>query len=296
MNIESGKKKLSLAIIAIAIIIAVIVTVFSREEVVASVGEEDITKDELYDYLVGLYGADSLTALIENKIIEMEADKEKVTVSDKEIEEEYQTYVDSYGGEEMLQSVLDQQGMTKKNLEAEIENYFKLEGLLKPRIEISDEELQTYFDENKESFNESEQVEASHILVEDEETAKEVAKKLADGEDFVELAKEYSTDTSNAESGGELGFFAKGDMVAEFENTAFSMEIGSISEPVKTEHGYHIIKVTDKKAAKEAVFEEKKEEIYDILFSEKLQTEYGTWLAEKKEEYEIKDSLRGESE
>ncbi len=296
MNIESGKKKLSLAIIAIAIIIAVIVTVFSREEVVASVGEEDITKDELYDYLVGLYGADSLTALIENKIIEMEANKEKVTVSDKEIEEEYQTYVDSYGGEEMLQSVLDQQGMTKKNLEAEIENYFKLEGLLKPRIEISDEELQTYFDENKESFNESEQVEASHILVEDEETAKEVAKKLADGEDFVELAKEYSTDTSNAESGGELGFFAKGDMVAEFENTAFSMEIGSISEPVKTEHGYHIIKVTDKKAAKEAVFEEKKEEIYDILFSEKLQTEYGTWLAEKKEEYEIKDSLRGESE
>lgn len=296
MNIEFGKKKLSLAIIAIAIIIAVIVTVFSREEVVASVGEEDITKDELYDYLVGLYGADSLTALIENKIIEMEADKEKVTVSDKEIEEEYQTYVDSYGGEEMLQSVLDQQGMTKKNLEAEIENYFKLEGLLKPRIEISDEELQTYFDENKESFNESEQVEASHILVEDEETAKEVAKKLADGEDFVELAKEYSTDTSNAESGGELGFFAKGDMVAEFENTAFSMEIGSISEPVKTEHGYHIIKVTDKKAAKEAVFEEKKEEIYDILFSEKLQTEYGTWLAEKKEEYEIKDSLRGESE
>lgn len=296
MNIEFGKKKLSLAIIAIAIIIAVIVTVFSREEVVASVGEEDITKDELYDYLVGLYGADSLTALIENKIIEMEADKEKVTVSDKEIEEEYQTYVDSYGGEEMLQSVLDQQGMTKKNLEAEIENYFKLEGLLKPRIEISDKELQTYFDENKESFNESEQVEASHILVEDEETAKEVAKKLADGEDFVELAKEYSTDTSNAESGGELGFFAKGDMVAEFENAAFSMEIGSISEPVKTEHGYHIIKVTDKKAAKEAVFEEKKEEIYDILFSEKLQTEYGTWLAEKKEEYEIKDSLRGESE
>ncbi len=295
MKINLDKKMVGLISIGVAIIIAVIVIVFTRQEVVASVGDEDITKTELYDYLVDLYGADSLNVLIENKIIEMEANKEKVTVSDKEIQEEYQTYADSYGGEEMLQSVLDQQGMTKKDLEAEIENYFRLEGLLKPRIEITDEELQSYFDENKESFKEAEQVEASHILVEDEDTAKKVAEKLADGADFAELAKEYSTDTSNAENGGELGFFAKGDMVAEFEDKAFSMEKGAISDPVKTEYGYHIIKVTDKKAAKEAVFEEKKEEIYDILFSEKLQTEYGTWLAEKKEEYEIKDSLRSES-
>jgi foldase protein PrsA len=276
----------------ILVIVALVVGLgFSKQETIASVEGEEISKDELYDVLVKQYGAAALSALIDNKIIEMEADKEKITVSAKEIEDEYKAYVDSYGGEEALSTALEQSGISKDDLKMEIENYFKLEKLLEPRIEITQEELKTYFDENKESFTELEQVEASHILVEDEATATEVAEKLTAGEDFAELAAEYSTDTANAENGGELGFFAKGDMVEEFENTAFSMEVGTISDPVKTEYGYHIIKVTDKKEAKEAVFEDHKEEINELLFNEKIQSEYTTWLEEKKEEYTIKNTL-----
>jgi foldase protein PrsA len=276
----------------ILVIVALVVGLgFSKQETIASVEGEEISKDELYDVLVKQYGAAALSALIDNKIIEMEADKEKITVSAKEIEDEYKAYVDSYGGEEALSTALEQSGISKDDLKMEIENYFKLEKLLEPRIEITQEELKTYFDENKESFTELEQVEASHILVEDEATASEVAEKLTAGEDFAELAAEYSTDTANAENGGELGFFAKGDMVEEFENTAFSMEVGTISDPVKTEYGYHIIKVTDKKEAKEAVFEDHKEEINELLFNEKIQSEYTTWLEEKKEEYTIKNTL-----
>ncbi len=128
-------------------------------------------------------------------------------------------------------------------------------------------------------------------MVDDEKTAKEVKKKLDEGEDFAELAKEYSKDESNAESGGELGFFGKGKMVKEFEDKAFSMKVDEISDPVKTEHGYHIIKVTDKKDAKKAKLADHKEEIKDTLFEQKLQTEYQTWLNEKKEDYKIKKSL-----
>jgi foldase protein PrsA len=286
-------KKVQLAIGGMIIVVAALVVGlgFSKQETIASVDGEKITKDELYDILVEQYGASSLSALIDNKIIEMEADKEKITVSDKEIEDEYKAYVDSYGGEEALSTALEQSGVTKDDLKVDIENYIKLEKLLEPRIEITEEELQTYFDENKEYLDELEQVEASHILVEDEATATEVAKKLSAGGDFAELAAEYSTDTSNAEIGGELGFFAKGDMVEEFENTAFSMEIGAISDPVKTEFGYHLIKVTDKKEAKEAVFEDHKEEIKELLFNEKIQSEYTTWLEGKKEEYTIKNTL-----
>jgi foldase protein PrsA len=286
-------KKVQLAIGGVIIVIAALVVGlgFSKQETIASVEGEKITKDELYDVLVGQYGATALSALIDNKIIEMEADKEKITVSDKEIEEEYKAYVDSYGGEEALTTALKQSGISADDLKGEIENYFKLEKLLEPRIDITEKELQTYFDENKESFNEPEQVEASHILVEDESTATEVAEKLEAGGDFAKLAAEYSTDKANAENGGELGFFAKGDMAEEFENTAFSMEVGTISDPVKTDFGYHIIKVTDKNEAKEAVFEDHKEEINEILFNEKIQSEYTTWLEEKKKEYTIKNTL-----
>lgn len=289
--LRNNKVQFTIGGIILVVVALVVGLGFSKQETIASIDGEKITKDELYDVLVGQYGATTLSALIDNKIIEIEADKEKITVSAKEIEDEYNAYVDSYGGEEALSAALKQSGISEDDLKVDIENYFKLEKLLEPRVEITEEELKTYFDENKESFVELEQVEASHILVEDEATATEVAEKLASGGDFADLAAEYSTDTANTESGGELGYFAKGDMVEEFENTAFSMEVGTISDPVKTDYGYHIIKVTDKKEAKEAVFEEHKEEINEILFNEKIQSEYTTWLAEKKEEYKIKNTL-----
>ena len=140
-------------------------------------------------------------------------------------------------------------------------------------------------------MDEVEQVQASHILVADEETAKEVAQKLKDGGDFAELAEEYSTDASNAKKGGQLSYFPRGEMVTEFDEAVFAMEIDEISSPVKTSCGYHIIHVTDKKAAKEAVFEDLKDELKEKLFEQKMQSEYGVYLNEIKEDYDIKNLL-----
>ena len=264
---------------------------FSKKEIVASVEGETITKDDLYNLLVEQNGAEALNSLIVNKVIENEAKKEDIKISDKELDEELTNYIETLGGEELFNASLEQSGMKIDSIKENIKQYLTIKKLVEPRIEVTDEEVETFFEENKDEFNEEEQVKASHILVEDEKTAKAVDEKIAAGEDFAELAAEYSKDTANAESGGDLGYFSKGKMLEEFDNMAFSMEIDEISDPVKTESGYHIIKLTDKKEAKEAVFDEHKDEIKETLFEEKLKTEYPTWLEEKKADYKISNSL-----
>jgi foldase protein PrsA len=285
--------KKTIGVLAVLVVVAAAVFIFfsTRSEVVAKIGQESVTKDELYSFFLEQNGEAALDTLITKNLIAQEVKKEKVSVSQDEVDKELQKLIDSYGGQEALDQTLATSGLTMEDLEQDVKTNLQIEKLLESRIEITEEELKKYFDENKDSFAKTKQVKASHILVEDEATAKEVKAKLDKGEDFAELAKEYSTDTASAESGGDLGFFGEGSMVAEFEEAAFSMGIDEISAPVKSEFGYHIIKVTDKQEAAEANFEDSKEEIKDILFDEKIATEYPTWLEEKKEEYKIKNYL-----
>lgn len=278
----------TIVIVGLAVIL---IFSFTNREIVATVGDSKITKDELYDKLVEQGGSNILSQMIDAEIINQEAKKEKIQVTDEEIDAEMENYMAQYGGEEMFESVLQQSGLTKDDLKGDIIQYVQIEKLVDSRISVTDEEINEYFEENKEKLGQEEQVKASHILVEDEKTAKDLKKQLDDGADFAELAKEHSTDPGSAENGGELGFFGKGKMVKEFEDVAFATKVGEISEPVKSEKGYHIIKVEEKKEAKEATLEEKKEEIKDTLYRNKVQTEYATWMNEKKQEYKINNKL-----
>jgi len=112
--------------------------------------------------------------------------------------------------------------------------------------EVTDEKVKAYYEAHKEEFR---QVRASHILSETEEQAQDAKKRLAEGADFAALAKELSIDPSAKENGGDLGFFQKDQMVKPFADRAFAMKVDEISDPVKTEFGYHIIKVAEIKDA-----------------------------------------------
>ena len=282
-------------IIAAILIYAMFVT-NEKKNTVASVNGEKIKKSELYDMLVESYGADAVDSLINDKIIEKEADKENIKVTDKEVQTEIDKLASQYGGEESLEQQLEAGGSSIDALKKDIVQYVETKKLLEPSIEITDDEMQDYFNENKDSFAQEEQVEASHILVEDKKTAEKVAKQLEEGKDFADLAKEYSTDSSTQGNGGSLGYFGKGDMVEEFEKAAFSMDIDEISDPVKSEYGYHIIKVTGKKEAKKASLEDNKDEIKDALLESKMSEEYATWLEEVKKDYDIENTLTDEKE
>lgn len=287
-------KKTVLTVGALLLIVGIVLTasiLLSKEKAVAKVDGETISEDELYDAMAEKYGADTLNSLINDVLIEKEVTKEKITVSNKEIESELEDLKDSYGGEAAFNEAISASGVTLSDVKKDVKDYIKVEKLLKPRITITDEEMKTYFEENKDSFAQAEQVKASHILVDDEKTAKEIAKKLAAGADFASLAKKYSTDTTSAENGGDLGYFAKGEMDKAFENAAFALKINEISDPVKTDYGYQIIKVVEKKEAKEANYEDNKKQIKDAIFDEKIQTEYSTWLDELKKDYSIKNYL-----
>lgn len=260
-------------------------------EVVAEVNGENINKEELYDLMLKQSGPQILDALIVEKIVEFEIEKNKIEISDEDIQAEIDNMKEYYGGEEQFNMALAQAGLKEQDMKDDISKNIKLKKLVDPYLKISEEDMKAYFEENKEQLGEREEVKASHILVESEEDANEVKAKLNDGGDFAELAKEYSTDPGSKELGGELGYFGRGQMLPEFEETAFNLEVGKISEPVQTDYGYHIIKLEDKKEANPATYEGSKEEIRGILADSQMGEAYQMWYAEVYDEYEIKNYL-----
>ena len=153
---------------------------------------------------------------------------------------------------------------------------------------ITDEEVRAYYDANPDLYSTT-QVAASHILVKDEETAKQIYAELQQHPDrFAEIAKEKSTDTGSAKKGGELGLFGQGRMVPEFDKVAFSLQPGQISPPVKTRYGYHIIKVTERKEGERKPFDQVKEQIRTTLRNQRLQTQVDGHFAELKKDADVK--------
>ena len=162
-----------------------------------------------------------------------------------------------------------------------------LEREVEPKTKVTDQDVKSYYEEHKEEFAPVSQVRASHILLKAEEEAKKVLERLRRGEDFAQVAKKTSIDTGSAKRGGDLGFISRGQTVCGFEAEAFRLKLGEISKPVKTQFGYHIIKVTDKKMGEAIEFERVKDLILQYLSAKKQQEVFDSYIEELKKSYRV---------
>jgi peptidyl-prolyl cis-trans isomerase D len=150
---------------------------------------------------------------------------------------------------------------------------------LRAKVAVSPADLQRAYNDNIQQYTEPEQIRASHILLKTDgkddaavkAKAEELAKEAKSGADFAELARKNSEDDSNAKNGGDLDYFGRGKMVPEFDTAAFNMDVGQISDPIKTQFGYHIIKLTDKKPAATKSLDDVRQQLTDQVQTERAQ-------------------------
>lgn len=153
-------------------------------------------------------------------------------------------------------------------------------------VTVSDEEIKDYYERNKGLYKTKESVRASHILVDSKEKADEILEDITDGLKFEEAAAQFSSCPSK-QAGGDLGQFGKGQMVKEFEDAVFAMQKGEISEPIKTQFGYHIIKLIDRIPERDSSLEEVKEEVRKKVLAEKQEKAYNNKREELKKVYKV---------
>lgn len=156
-------------------------------------------------------------------------------------------------------------------------NYLKRRALREVYFEqiikasVTDEDARKIYDAQVGQLKPEEEVNARHILVETEDQAKELKKKLEDGADFAKLAKENSKDPGSKDNGGDLGYFGRGQMVPKFEKAVFALEKGQISDPIETQFGWHLVKMEDRRKKEPPKFDVVKDRIVQSLLLQKAQ-------------------------
>ncbi|MFE7997079.1 peptidylprolyl isomerase PrsA, partial [Bacillus cereus] len=243
-------KKAMLALAATSVIALSACGTSSSDKIVTSKAG-DITKEEFYNQMKTQAGKQVLNNMVMEKVL-----IKNYKVEDKDVDKKFDEMKKQYG--DQFDTLLKQQGIKEETIKTGVRAQLAQEKAIEKTI--TDKEL-------KENYKP--EIKASHILVKDEATAKKVKEELGQGKSFEELAKQYSEDTGSKEKGGDLGYFTAGKMVKEFEDAAYKLKKDEVSEPVKSQFGYHIIKVTDIKEQKP--FDEVKGDIKKDLVQKKAQ-------------------------
>lgn len=248
----------------------------------------------------------SLELLINQEVLYQVAKNAGYSADEALVQQQLEQLKAQSGGEEQFQQGLAQRNMSlqelKKDLRKRVVWQQYLEKEFETKIDIGDADAKVFYEENPDYFTEQEQVETKHIIIQVDEDApedkvaearkkiEEVQEELERGGDFEELAREYSEGPSSKD-GGSLGFIQRGQMVPPFEKTAFSLGTGEVSDIIRTQFGFHIVKVTERKEEQLSPFEEVKSDIVNHLKTVRMDEEVQVLLEKKKKEMDIERKL-----
>jgi len=225
-----------------------------------------------------------LSRIVDNVILEMEADRLGVTITPGELDVEVKTLLGDYDEQGLNQALTRNQvklDVWKKLLERNLRIKKLIVNEVESKIRLTEVEIKEYYDKNAEDFKLPERVRVMQIMVKDEMSAVNVRKKLLAKADFATIAKEHSQ-SPDAAHGGDLGFYSRGQLPPEFETAVFNLKEGDISDVVRSIYGLHIFKVVKKEKPRSMTFAEAREKILDILKTNKRDEEFAGWLAKIK--------------
>ena len=235
--------------------------------------------------------------LVQRVQFEQKAEELDVQVSDKQVEERLKQIKKQYFGDDQkrYEAQLKEQGLTEEQVKRDIRAQVLQEALFKQvteEIKVTDAEIQSYYTKNKDQYGQPESREIRHILVPTKVKAQELYERIKGGEDFARLAKQFSKDPGSKDQGGKLTI-AKGQTVPTFDQTAFMLPKNSLSRPVKTQYGWHLIEpLSAVKPAKTTPLSEVKESIRQQLLQTRKNERMTKWVEETKKEFADKTSYQ----
>jgi len=227
-----------------------------------------------------------LENLINQELLYQQSRNMGIQLDEAAVQEQLKKIKGQFPSEELFKSTMSKMGLSEAIIESQLERGMAIQKLIETefaaKATVSEKEAKTYYDRHPDFFREPEQVQASHILIKvDSEAEKSkknearqkivrIQERVEKGEDFAALAKEFSEDPSSGK-GGDLGYFGRGQMVKPFEDAAFALKRGEVSDIVETPFGYHLIQVVDKKPETTLAYDDVKERIERYLKNIKVE-------------------------
>lgn len=282
------------------------------DRIIAVVNNDAITLNELIES-VAMYRAEnrgggpsdeelrkeSLARLIDQRLQLQEADREKITIEDTELNEEFLDRIKRYNvkNEEEFEKIVKAQGVTLESIKKRLRDGLKVSKLVRrkvhARISVTEDEITQYLEENRNKLETGLSYHARHILIPPEENtdsgweaarirADMLRAQLSDGADFAELAKQHSRDAT-AKDGGDLGTLKRGELSQDVEGAILVLKPGQLSQPFRSPLGYHVFRLESKEGLDGEGLVRIRAQIRDILFRQKYDTRQEVWLKEIKQ-------------